>query len=297
MVMGWHSYAKDKERDYVKLTSSLGHRVEGLHTLPNMSFSCQTPASPGFKFTNNHTVASGKAFTPGKKVYIALNQTDGMGLGAWFKPGRGDIPCSWEVTLNWQWLAPSMLEFFHGMATPNDYFVGALSGPGYLYPKVVPREVLPQIVARTRELMQELDLNVLEIMDYSEGATVEGNTDLTKDVVDAYCAGMPEAIGFINGYAPSHTFGVRQGKPLVSFDYYLSETRPEADAAADLLELAAMNPERPYFLLIHIREYSDLKRTKNILDRLGPEFEVVPLDVFLKMSAAQPTFKERFRSM
>ncbi len=38
MVMGWHSYAKDLERDHVKLTSSYGHRVEGLHTVPNVSF-------------------------------------------------------------------------------------------------------------------------------------------------------------------------------------------------------------------------------------------------------------------
>ncbi|HEX9971677.1 MAG TPA: GxGYxYP domain-containing protein, partial [bacterium] len=37
-VFGWHSYKKDKERDHVKLTSSYALRVEGLHTLPNMSF-------------------------------------------------------------------------------------------------------------------------------------------------------------------------------------------------------------------------------------------------------------------
>ena len=55
-----------------------------------------------------------------------------------------------------------------------------------------------------------------------------------------------------------------------------------------------MNPNRPYFLLIHIREYSDLQRTKNILDRLGPGFEVVPLDLFLKLAGTAPTFEERF---
>ena len=44
MVMGWHSYAKDLEREHVKLTSMYGHRVEGLNTLPNLSFSAQIPA-------------------------------------------------------------------------------------------------------------------------------------------------------------------------------------------------------------------------------------------------------------
>ena len=294
MVMGWHSYAKDKERDYVRLTSQNTLRVEGLHTLPNMSFSCQTPASKGFVWKNNHHVVAGKSYTPEKKVYIALVQTDGMGLGAWFKPGRGVIPCAWEVTMNWQWLAPAMLEYFYSMATPNDYFVGGLSGPGYMYPKAIPAATLPKIVEMTRQMTRDLDLPVFEFMDYSEGATVEGNSDLTKEVVDAYYKGMPEATGFINGYAPSYTFAVRDGKPLISFDYYLSEVRPEADAAADLQELSRVNPRRPYFLLIHIREYSDLQRTKNILDRLGSEFELVPLDLFLKLAGAAPTFEERF---
>jgi hypothetical protein len=296
MVMGWHSYAKDKERDFVTLASHHALRVEGLHTLPNMSFSSLTPASRGFVWKNSSSIVPGKQYVPEKKTYIALVQTDGMGLGAWFKPGRGSIPCAWEVTMNWQWLAPAMLEYFYGMATPNDYFVGGLSGPGYMYPKAIPPSMLPKVIAMTRTMTRALDLPVFEFMDYSEGATVEGNSDLTKEVVDAYYAGMPEATGFINGYAPSYTFAVKDGKPLISYDYYLSETRPEADAAADLEELAAVNARRPYFLLVHIREYSDLQRTKNIIDRLGPGFEVVPLDMFIKLAGEAPTFQERFRT-
>ncbi len=296
LVMGWHSYAKDKERDFVRLASHHVLRVEGLHTLPNMSFSSLTPASKGFVWKNNHNVVAGRKYIPENKTYIALVQTDGMGLGAWFKPGRGVIPCAWEVTMNWEWLAPAMLEYFYGMATPNDYFVGGLSGPGYMYPKAIPPSALPEVVAMTRRMTRDLDLPVFEFMDYSEGATVEGNSDLTKEIVDAYYAGMPEATGFINGYAPSYTFAVRDGKPLVSYDYYLSESRPEADAAADLKELASVNPKRPYFLLVHIREYSDLQRTKKILDRLGRGFEVVPLDVFVELAGRSPTFEERFRT-
>jgi hypothetical protein len=197
--------------------------------------------------------------------------------------------------MNYTWMAPAMAEYFYTLATPNDYFVGCLSGPGYMYPKAVPKTMLPQIIAKAREQMKVLDLRVFEIMDYSEGATVEGNTDLTKEVVDAYYKGMPEAIGFINGYAPSYTFAVRDGKPLISYDYYLSPVRPEADAVADLHELARINPRRPYFLLVHVRESSDVKRVKGILDKLGPEFEVVPLDVFLTMAGQNPTFKERYR--
>ncbi len=294
MVMGWHSYAKDLEREHLKLTSSYGHRVEGLHTLPNLSFSSQVPPSPGFVFKNNHTVEPGKEYPAEEKVYISCVQTDGIGIGAWLKPGRGDIPYAWEVLMNYTWMAPAMAEYFYTMATPNDYFIGCLSGPGYLYPKAVPPELLPKLVAKAREQMEILDLTVFEIMDYSEGATVEGNTELTKEVVDVYYEGMPDAIGFLNGYAPAYTFTERDGRPLISYDYYLSPTRLEEEAVADLQELAAINARRPYFLLVHVRESSDVKRVKGILEKLGPDFELVPLDRFLTMAGKRPTFKERF---
>jgi len=292
MVMGWHSYKKDLEEEHVSLTSRYGHRVEGLNTLPNLSFSAQIPVSPGFVFRNNHHVAPGQRIMPQKKVYISCIQTDGMGLGAWHKPGRGEIPYAWECLMNYTWMAPGMAEYFYSTATPNDYLIGCLSGPGYLYPKAVPPPLLKELIATARGQMKTLDLRVFETMDWSEGSEVEGNTDLPQSVIDMYYDGMPEAIGFVNGYGPGFTFAVRDGRPFVSYDYYLSPTRPELDAVADLQELATLNSERPYFLLMHVREYSDVKRVKGILDRLGAEFEVVPLDVFLTMAGTQPTFEE-----
>jgi hypothetical protein len=294
MVMGWHSYAKDKERDHVTLTSKHGHRVYGLHSLPNTSFNHHIPFSPEFEPRNNHQIEPGKEYIPKEKVYIACVQTDGIGIGAWLKPGRGKIPYAWEVTMNTMWLAPGMMEYFFNMKTPNDYFIGALSGPGYMYPKAVPEEDLKELVAMAQDFMNKLDIRVFEIMDYSEGATVEGNTELTKDVVDIYYENMPDAIGFLNGYAPAFTFTIQNDRPLISYDYYLSPTRSETEAAADLEELAAINSNRPYFLLMHVRESSDVQRVVDILDRLGPEFEVVPLDVFIRMASNRPTFEERF---
>jgi hypothetical protein len=294
MVMGWHSYKKDLERDHVSLASNYGLRVEGLHTLPNLSFSHHVPAAPGFKYRNHHNIEPDKTYIPEDRVYISCIQTDGLGIGAWHEPGRGEIPYAWEVIMNYSWLAPAMMEYFYSTATPNDYFIGALSGPGYIYPKAVPKDKLQGLIAKAREMMETLDLCVFEIMDYSEGATVEGNTELTNEVVDAYYAGMPDAIGFVNGYAPAFTFASRDKRPLISYDYYLSPTRKEEEAVADLHELASLNSRRPYFLLMHVRESSNVKRVKNIIEKLGPRFELVPLDVFLKMAGETPTFQERY---
>jgi hypothetical protein len=294
-VFGWHSYKKDLEEEWVRLTSSYALRVEGLHSLPNMSFSSQVPATPGFVFKNNHNLVPGKSYRPEKKVYISCIQTDGIGLGAWNQPGRGELPYAWEVSMNYSWLAPVMLEYFYSQATPNDYFIGCLGGPGYVYPKAVPPQRLPEMVNLAYGLMKKLDLRVFEIMDYSEGVMVEGNSDLTHEVVDAFYRGMPDAIGFANGYVQSHTFAVRDKRPLVSYDYYLAPECSEEQVTADLEELAELNRIRPYFLLIHVRQSSNIKRVKSILGRLGGDFEVVPLDIFMKMAGEQPTFKERYR--
>ena len=294
MVMGWHSYKKDTEGQHVTLASSYALRVEGLNTLPNMSFNSQIPLSKGYKFKNNHNVKPGRYFKAGKKVYIACIQTDCLGIGAWLKPGRGDMPYAWEVTMNWVWLAPAMIQYFYDMATPNDYFIGSLSGPGYMYPKAIPREYLPKVIRKARELMKKLDLKVFETMDYSEGNRYVGNVDLPKEIVDAYYNGMPDAIGFVNGYGPANTYDVRNGRPFLSYDYYLSPTRDDEEAVADLHEIINMNKARPYFFLIHVRESSDIKRVKSLLDQLGPEIEIVPLDVFLKMAGNEPTFKTRY---
>lgn len=298
MLMGWHSYAKDSESQLTTLASSYVLRTEGLNTLPNMSFNQYIPLSEGFEFENNHTVDPGKTYVPKKKVYLGLIQTDCLGIGSWLKPGRGKIPYAWEVTMNWVWLAPAMVEYFYEMATPNDYFIGSLSGPGYMYPKAIPPAYRGEVADSARALMETLDLRIFEIMDYSGNRPAfdrsEENADLPKSIVDTYYRHMPDALGFVNGYGPAFTYDVREGRPFVSYDYYLSPERDAAEAAADLEELARLNPKRPYFLLMHVRETSSVERVVGILDRLGPEFEVVALDRFMKMAGHTPTFQTRF---
>ena len=191
-------------------------------------------------------------------------------------------------------LSPAMLEFYYAQATPNDYFIAALSGSSYMYPRAFPKEWRPKEIELARGYMEKLDLRVFEIMDYAGDKTEAGDNNLPREIVDEYFRGMPEAIGFLNGYYAANTFAVRDQRPLVSYDYYLSAEKPEAAAAADLTELAEMNPTRPYFLLVHVRENSDVARVKRICDRLGAAFEVVPLDLFLKMAGANPTFQERY---
>ena len=81
----------------------------------------------------------------------------------------------------------------------------------------------------------------------------------------------------------------------MSYDYYLDEHRPVASAVADLDELARLNPVRPYFMLIHVRESNSIKRVISIMNGLEEKPEIVPLDTFLKLAASNPTFKVRYK--
>ena len=295
-VFGWHSYAKDLEAHYITLISKHVLRQEGLNTWPNMSFTTQLPLTPGFKFKNHHNVLPGKKYIPEKKVYIACVQSDGLGLGAWLDSSRGVFPYTWETTDgNSLVTAPALFEYFYRTSTPNDYFIGALSGPNYMYPRAIPPEFLPKVIAINRDLMKKLDLRIWNIMERSHfGDRYQGNTNLPKSIVDAYYKGMPEAIGFVAGYGPQQTYDVRNKVPFLSYDYYLSAEIPVSNAVADLQELAVMNPKRPYFLVMHVREDSGINRVSSILKQLGPEFQVVPLDVLMKMAGDNPTFKTRY---
>lgn len=295
VVLGWHSYAKDTEGQHTTLVGNYGLIMEGLHNLPNVSFTSQIPLTPDFKFTNNHHVRPDEHRTAEKKVYVCAVATDSMGIGTWTKPGRGQIPYTWQVLMNWVWMNPPVLQYFYENKSPNDYFIGGLSGPGYMYPKAIPADKFPALMSFGRDLMQRLDLRVLEIMDYSEGNRHVGNTDLPRELVDRYYRAFPDALGFINGYGTARTFDLRDGKPFLSYDYYLDVNRTVDEAAADLEELIQLNPARPYFLLMHVRESNTVEKVATIFSRLSEPVEVVPLDVFLKLAASAPTFRPHFK--
>jgi len=295
IVMGWHSYGKDTEGQHVSLVSSYGLIMEGLNSLPNISFNTQIPFTRDFEFTNNHNVEPDQTLEPEDKVYISLVQTDSMGIGAWTKPGRGRIPYAWQVSMNHSWIAPASIQYYAEAATPNDYFIGGLSGPGYMYPKPIPEDAFRILMKEANRLMDFLDLRVMEIMDYSEGNRHAGNTDLPKELVDRYYEAFPDVIGFINGYGAARTFDLRNGKPLISYDYYLGVHRPKDQAVADLEELMHLNDKRPYFLLVHVRESTTIDRVADIIEALPDEVEVVPLDVFLKYASGKKTYKTRYQ--
>ena len=159
----------------------------------------------------------------------------------------------------------------------------------------MPADRFPGLMQEMNALMPLMDQHTVTIMDHTDRGIPIGYFDLPKRVVDQYYANVPDAIGFINGYAAAHTFDLRNGQAFLSYDYYLDENRPVASAVADLDELARLNPRRPYFLLLHVRESNSIKRVMGIVNALEEKPEVVPLDTFLKLAAGSPTFLPRYK--
>jgi hypothetical protein len=293
-IVGWHSYAKDKEGEWVTLTSGYGLKVIGLNSLPNSTFMSQVGFSPGFKLTNSNHVTRDTKLTAEPKVYLCLVQSDSMGIGAWNEPERGQIPYNWDVGVDGGIWYPAAIEMWAKDKSPNDYFNGGQSG--YMYPAAVPEDRFAGLMKEMNGLLPQFDEHVISIMDHTRrGVPVPiGYFDVPKRTVDLYYQHVPGAIGFINGYAAAHTYDLRNGQAFMSYDYYLDENRPEADAVADLDELMRLNPKRPYYLLVHVRESNSLKRVMGIVKKLAEPPEVVPVDTFLKLAASNQTFETHY---
>ena len=325
IVLGWHSYCKDYEHTFITMASRHGARNHGLNTNPNLSFMSHLALPDGFRFKNRPPPAEPSSAAPPPssslavaapggasaaalpRVAMTFVQTDGLGLGAWSKAGRGAIPYSWEVTLPDLEIQPAILQMFYEQATINDTFVACLSGPGYLYPKAVPPAKLPGLLRLAGASMRTLDLHAMVAFDASAAATashtVTGDCTLSAEVVAAYAAHLPEARAILNGYGPTFTFASSRraasagggNLSTVSFDYYLDPSGTVASIAADLATLGEINDvAAPYLLAVHVREWSTVGRVAQVLAQLPDGFALLPVHEWLPIAEAHPTFRPRY---
>ncbi len=164
-----------------------------------------------------------------------------------------------------------------------------------MYPNHIPANRFGLLMKEASDLMAVLDERIFEIMDNSAADGNLGNADLTKETVDRYYANFPDVTGFINGYGPARTRDLRDSRPLISYDYYIDPRRPREEVQADMNELIALNPKRPYFLLVHVRESNDVNSLVGVIKQLNGPVEVVPLDLFMKYAADKKTYTTRYQ--
>src|SRR5450759_4392478 len=114
----------------------------------------------------------------------------------WDDKNRGKVPMMWAISPVLQERVPMALEYYRETATPNDYFVAADNGAGYLNPGMLqePRPIsglksgLATWAKHCKKYYERWDLSIT-------GFVIDGNAPgLSKEGLDCYASFSPNGI-------------------------------------------------------------------------------------------------------
>ena len=227
------------------------------------------------------------------KVYLTWLMSDGDNLPVlsrgnfpqlWSDPARGRLPIAWSLSPCAALMIPAVVDYYYASATPNDSFVGAVSGVGYTYPddyaqrfdaEARPR-VFGDFLGLTRRYLPRSGLKQIWIMGVSQ-----------PELINRYAAELPEIDAIFPDYGKRLDrydevfYPAARGIPV--FHAVTSwEERATRSSKIDLLVgqlRAAMPVERPAFLHAFIWNWgADLSILPEVMERLGPQVVAVSPD-------------------
>ncbi|MBC7287397.1 MAG: hypothetical protein H5T86_04995, partial [Armatimonadetes bacterium] len=227
------------------------------------------------------------------KIYFSFIISDGDNIPVltngnfpqlWADRTRGSFPIGWTLSPSASMLIPGVVDYYYRTATPNDFFLGAVSGIGYTYLDHYAKRfreadrpaVLREFFEQTAQYMRRSDLQDLWIM----GAT-------RPELFAAYAEGIP----FLRSLFPDYgrtvvsyadaTFSTARRVPVFRATgvWRMTATREEriAEVVADVRRLSP--PQRPGFMhLFVLNWFCDLPMLREILEQLGPDYVCVRPD-------------------
>ncbi|HET6384830.1 MAG TPA: GxGYxYP domain-containing protein [Armatimonadota bacterium] len=225
------------------------------------------------------------------RVYVSWVMSDGDNLPVltvynfpplWQNPLRGKFPIGWTISPSSYMLIPDVVRYYYSTATPNDDFIGAVSGIGYTYPDhygerfrpADQRRVFDGFLDQTRKYMDLMNL----VTEWPMGIT---KANLFQDYVDQIPflqALFPDYGRSVTGYQnATYPLTRKPGDnvPLFHAVTNWSEGIPREQQIANLVsQIHAMTPtRRPAFLHLFIWNWgADLPMLQEVLHRLGPEY-------------------------
>ncbi len=90
----------------------------------------------------------------------------------WLDPRRGEVPLAWGLNPALVEDLPAMMTYLYTTATPQDYFVAANSGAGYLNPDALPETGLLRWLWRSRRYYREYGYDVQGLLLNGNGAAM-----------------------------------------------------------------------------------------------------------------------------
>ncbi|MCL5283323.1 MAG: hypothetical protein M1330_01215 [Armatimonadetes bacterium] len=112
------------------------------------------------------------------KNYVAFIMSDGDNqctyydffINFWDRGDHGQTPIGWTIGPTAVDTMPDIMDYYYRHATPNDDFICAVSGVGYMYPDVYAanyrnrQAVFDRFLGQTQKYMRRLDLNCIWLM-------------------------------------------------------------------------------------------------------------------------------------
>jgi hypothetical protein len=239
------------------------------------------------------------------KIYFAFLRTDGDGtnfwrqefLKRWWDPERGRIPMNWPVGPSVSEFMPDILDYFYTHASPDDYFMAAVSGMGYIHEDVYGARLteerrkagFAEFLRLTGDYMKRMDLHHIHTYKTSsvelarQYARVEGVQGLFLDYNRNDATDAGNAATMIDGVPAFRTVmkgSEFRGKP---WDEQVQ------NAVAQIRKYTP--PQRPAFLSVTLsnwgykeeKDMETLAAIEKIRRQLGPEYAAVRADHLVQL--------------
>ncbi len=233
------------------------------------------------------------------KVYYGYIRTDGDGPNfwrqvyrdLWDQPSHGRVPIGWQMGPTASELIPDILDWFHKHATPNDVFVNALTGLGYIreavyltkLPESQQEAAWQQYMALSSRYFQGLDQSLL--------TTFENQGQFLSDERLASFTKLPGIQAIYRDYtrvgdttaenAASEVNGVPIFRAILAGEFPLGTSDDIRRSAAAIAEqIRQFTPEkRPAFRYISLSNWMvDMRVLVAVEDELGPHYVAVRAD-------------------
>lgn len=220
------------------------------------------------------------------KIYVSFIVADGDNLqymenafkGRWKNPDRGSVPLGWTTSPTMVDAAPALLDWIYSTATDNDCLVSGPSGIAYTYPNIWSnKDHLKVFMEKTDDYMQRAGLRVLTL--WAHG--VNGATN--DDVGEMFAKYSPSLLGITSqkrdsgwkiydGTMPGAGIWGNYCSKVIEMEESIELGSREYDGTA------------PVFILIQPVPWQlSPTEVKNLVAKLGPEYEVVRPDIMFAM--------------
>ncbi|MCP4643580.1 MAG: hypothetical protein GY851_24240 [bacterium] len=313
MMLGWHT-SRDTEATHVYFGSQHNVWVYCAGAW-NMSFHQHVAAKKSY--AQPHAAAT--ECDPAAR-YVTITLSDGDSWHSmvdvqkkfWRHPRRGEAPLGWEVAPVFAEVGPAVLEYYYETRTDQDYLVCGPSGIGYNY--LSGFADWQGFLERSAKAMDATSLRTIwainRVVRHQPGGAIEhrlknGPITYTKadmeafggikdqngadwvdpEMVARYMDGIPEALGFFQGWESIPGEGPRwvDGKPWCPTAVLV---RHDVDAVIAEFEQEAERQPVPAFLAGHVNCYdADMDSVLAVVHGLEEKgYRVVRPDEFLQLA-------------